>query len=51
MRAYACEQEDTLGIPHRWRLGGNLGKDVGDFPPAEAEANYYAAIKNLDMVA
>ena len=51
MRAYACEQEETLGIAHRWPLGGDHGNDVGDFPPAEAEANYYAAIKNLDMVA
>jgi hypothetical protein len=36
---------------HRWPFGGDLGDDVGDFTPAEAEANYYAALDNLDMVA
>ena len=35
----------------RWLFGDNLGDDVGDFPPAEADANYYAALENLDMVA
>jgi hypothetical protein len=34
-----------LTLPHR------LFGPIGHIPPAEAEANYYAARKTLDMVA
>ena len=34
-----------------WLNNHRLFGPIGHFPPAEAEANYYAAIDNLDMVA
>ena len=34
-----------------WFNNHRLFGPIGHIPPAEAEANYYAAIDNLDMVA
>ena len=34
-----------------WFNNHRLFRPIGHFPPAEAEANYYAAIDTLDMVA
>ena len=34
-----------------WFKNHRLFGPIGHIPPAEAEANYYAAIDNLDMAA
>ena len=34
-----------------WFNNHRLFGPIGHIPPAEAEANYYAALENLDMVA
>ena len=36
-----------VGLSHNQRLLG----PIGNIPPAEAEANHYAASENLDMAA
>jgi transposase InsO family protein len=34
-----------------WFNNQRLFGPIGHIPPAEAEANYYAALENLDMAA
>ena len=34
-----------------WLNNHRLFRPIGDIPPAEAEASYYAAIEDLDMFA